>query len=156
MVGQGSPGGETVTLTSRKLAATAVVFVFAALCGCTTVPINVTYPDLSGCCTSSWVQTMLFFGSAKGAGGTVTAEEWQQFVASEVTPAFPGGFTVMDARGQWLKEGQVTKEEAKVLVLVHGKDDGSDEKTDRLRSAYKTRFGQESVLKVSTPACVEF
>jgi hypothetical protein len=129
---------------------------FTVLCGCTALPVTSAGPQLAGCNNPPWVQTMVFFGSLKPAGEVVTGEEWQRFVADEVTPAFPQGFSIMDARGQWLQDGRVIREDAHVLVLAHRNDDDSHARIERLRSVYRSRFAQESVLKVSTPACVQF
>ena len=49
--------------------------------------------------TSAMQQVKLYFGSSVRGRPFVT--EWSQFLASEVTPKFPGGLTVSDARGQW-------------------------------------------------------
>jgi hypothetical protein len=38
------------------------------------------------------------------------------------------GLTVFDARGQWLgNDGSVAREQSKALMLIHGKDGGSEE-----------------------------
>ena len=102
-------------------------------------------------------QTTLYFGLSRPAGKDVTAQEWQQFVDTDVTPRFRDGLTVFDARGQWLgNDDKVAKEASKALMLIHGKDAGSESNIETLRTLYKTRFGQESVMRVDQPVCVQF
>ena len=43
----------------------------------------------------------LFFGRSQGTVEVVTDEAWQAFLATEITPRFPDGLTVLDAAGQW-------------------------------------------------------
>lgn len=102
-------------------------------------------------------QTTLYFGLNRPAGKAITAEEWQQFVDSDVTPRFREGLTVFDARGQWLgNDGKVAREPSKALMLIHAKDAQSDKKIDDLRGIYKSRFAQESVMRVDQAVCVQF
>src|SRR5512140_2915591 len=61
----------------------------------------------------------LYFGMAR-PGGAVTQQEWQDFVAREVTPRFPEGLTSWQASGQWLsKEGVIEREPSYVVYVVH-------------------------------------
>ncbi|HAS1784624.1 TPA: DUF3574 domain-containing protein [Enterobacter cloacae] len=102
-------------------------------------------------------QTTLYFGLNRPAGVQITASEWQQFVDRDVTPRFRDGLTVMDARGQWLgNDGKVAREPSKALMLIHAKDAQSETNIEALRGIYKSRFAQESVMRVDLPACVQF
>lgn len=102
-------------------------------------------------------QTTLYFGLSRPAGKDITAQEWQQFVDQDVTPRFREGLTVFDARGQWLgNDGKVAREQSKALMLIHGKDAQSEKNIDALRGLYKSRFAQESVMRVDQPVCVQF
>jgi len=102
-------------------------------------------------------QTTLYFGLNRPAGKEITGAEWQQFVDGDVTPRFRDGLTVFDARGQWLgNDGKVVREASKALMLIHGKDATSESNIETLRSIYKTRFAQESVMRVDQPVCVQF
>lgn len=101
------------------------------------------------------VQTTLYFGLSRPAGPPVTADEWQAFVDSVVTPRFQAGLTVFDTQGQWLGgNGAVVRENSKALLLIHGAEQESD--VEALRAEYKARFAQESVMRVDMPACVAF
>ncbi|WP_445663035.1 DUF3574 domain-containing protein [Enterobacter soli] len=102
-------------------------------------------------------QTMLYFGLSRPAGKDITGQEWQQFVDQDVTPRFRDGLTVFDARGQWLgNDGKVAREQSKALMLIHGKDAASEQNIEALRGIYKSRFAQESVMRVDQPVCVQF
>jgi uncharacterized protein DUF3574 len=43
----------------------------------------------------------LIFGRNIGARLGVSEAAWRRFLDEEVTPRFPGGFTVLDSSGQW-------------------------------------------------------
>ncbi|MEN0617469.1 DUF3574 domain-containing protein [Klebsiella indica] len=114
--------------------------------------------DTSACpAENSMIQTTLYFGLSRPAGKDITAQEWQQFVDRDVTPRFRDGLTVFDARGQWLgHDGAVAREQSRALMLIHGKEDKSEEGIEALRTIYKSRFAQESVMRVDQPVCVHF
>ena len=42
------------------------------------------------------------------------------------------------------------------LMLIHGKDAQSEKNIEALRGIYKSRFAQESVMRVDQPVCVQF
>lgn len=113
---------------------------------------------VAGCKAENQMQqTTLYFGLSRPAGKDITAQEWQQFVDQQVTPRFRDGLTVFDARGQWLgNDGRVAREQSKALMLIHGVDAGSDKSIEALRDVYKSRFAQESVMRVDQPVCVQF
>ena len=72
-----------------------------------------------------------------------------------MTPRFRDGLTVFDARGQWLgNDGKVAREPSKALMLIHGKDAQSEKNIEALRGIYKSRFAQESVMRVDQPCAV--
>jgi len=103
------------------------------------------------------MQTTLWFGLSKPQGGNVSSADWQQFLDKEVTPRFKAGLSVYDASGQWLeKSGRLAREPSKALLLIHGAEIGVNDNIEALRTIYKQRFGQESVMRVDTPACVGF
>ncbi len=99
----------------------------------------------------------VYFGLEKGSGVTLTEEEWQSFLADTVTPHFPDGLTVLDARGQWFDttEGRLYRESTKLLnVLVPA--DGVEDSVAAVRNIsdiYKAQFNQQAVFYTSLPAC---
>lgn len=103
-------------------------------------------------------RTELYFGLGKPDGSEVTAAEWDKFLADEVTPRFPSGFTVVDASGQFRsRDGQIIKERSKVLIVLYVKKDRkpSDKKIEEIREAYKKAFQQQSVLRTDMLSGVE-
>lgn len=102
-------------------------------------------------------QTTLYFGLNRPSGPVITADEWQRFVDNDVTPRFRDGLTVFDARGQWLgNDGKVAREPSKALMLIHASDSASEKGIEALRGIYKSRFAQESVMRVDESVCVQF
>jgi hypothetical protein len=98
----------------------------------------------------------LYFGTDM-PGGTVGLQAWQAFLDEAVTPAFPQGFSVWQATGQWRSEaGSLVREPSYVLNIVHPDTLALDGAVAGLAAAYKTRFRQEAVLRVKSAACVSF
>lgn len=103
------------------------------------------------------IQDSLYFGMAKPAGGVVTPDEWTEFLRSTVTPRFPQGLTVWPASGQWRgADGAVVREASHVLMLVHPDDAANEKAVVEIVEAYKARFEQEAVLRVSSHVCPSF
>jgi len=96
----------------------------------------------------------LFFGRSIGPGGQVSDAAWQRFVDQEITPRFPDGLTIEDASGQWKANSAIAREAAKHLIIVLPHSDSA--KLDAIRSAYKSRFHQDSILRIETPVCGSF
>ena len=138
----------------------ALVLVMAGLLGGCVAPAKKRPPTPTAAvcpAENAMVQTTLYFGLSRPAGKDITAQEWQQFVDTDVTPRFRDGLTVFDARGQWLgNDGKVAREPSKALMLIHGKDVQSEKNIEALRGIYKSRFAQESVMRVDQPVCVQF
>jgi hypothetical protein len=102
------------------------------------------------------VSDALYFGT-NSPKGPVTAKQWDSFLNSTVTPRFPDGLTVWDAKGQWRgKNGTIGKEPTKVLLLVHPESPQTDRALQEIIDIYKKEFEQESVMKVRNPADVSF
>ncbi len=99
---------------------------------------------------------VLYFGTAR-PGGVVGAAEWSDFLRDEVTPRFPAGFTTWDAAGQWKSAaGSIDHEASHVVSIVHPADAPSDQSVRAIMNAYKARFTQEAVLRVTTNACASY
>ena len=100
----------------------------------------------------------LLFGRNVADQVRVTEIEWSDFVAREVTPRFPDGFTVLDANGQWRdsRRGKIVHEGSKLIeIVLPGKGDDKA-KIDAIAEAYKNRFEQQSVGLIIGPACIRF
>ena len=99
---------------------------------------------------------LLYFGTAT-PDATVSADDWRRFVDEVVTPRFPDGLTAWQASGQWKPaRGAPVREASWVVSVVHWPDAKSETAIGAIVDAYKTRFHQESVLRVSSEACVTF
>jgi hypothetical protein len=98
----------------------------------------------------------LLFGRNIGGRLGVTEKRWSQFLASEITPRFPDGLTVVDAAGQWrdAEKNRIVRERSKLVTIIMPVD--AQEKLDAIVDAYKRRFRQQSVGVVIRPACVSF
>lgn len=133
----------------------ASVLVMASLAACAGAP----GPALTPACArgqQAMATELLYFGT-QGPGGVVTGVDWRAFVDAEVTPRFPEGLTAWPASGQWRSPaGQLVREDAWVLNIVHAPDAASDAAILGVIDAYKKRFAQQSVLRVSSAACVAF
>jgi len=108
-----------------------------------------------------YVRTELYFGLSRKGGSDVTEAEFQRFIDEIVTPRFPNGLTVLDARGQWREDDNtITKERSKVLILIYRRSErrSANMKIEAIRTEYKKRFSQQSVLRsdISKGLRVEF
>jgi hypothetical protein len=90
--------------------------------------------------------TWLFFGTQMPSG-VVTDLAWKQFVADSLVHALPNGFTVLDAQGSWLSPAGTRVDEASHVVVVIG---AGSQDIERLRAEYRTKFHQQSVLRIET------
>ncbi|MDX1682151.1 MAG: DUF3574 domain-containing protein [Phycisphaeraceae bacterium] len=63
---------------------------------------------------------------------------------------FPDGLTVIDGYGQYRSSmGEMIRESARIVIIIHRNDDPTVGRFQRIRDAYRQRFDQESVLWVS-------
>ena len=107
--------------------------------------------------TDRFSEYRLLFGRSRGAAEVVTEEAWRAFLAEEITPRFPEGLTVVDASGQWRDaSGTIVRERTKLVVILAGPGESGMRLTDEIAQAYKRVFGQESVLRVVSPAWASF
>ncbi len=103
------------------------------------------------------VRDVLYFGRNRPDGGQVSDADWQAFLDEVVTPRFPGGLTVVEATGQWKgQSGQVERERAEVLTVLHAGDAPALRAVAEIAAEYKRRFDQEAVLRERTRACAHF
>jgi hypothetical protein len=97
----------------------------------------------------------LYFGTAIPTGGVVSSEQWEAFVAREITPRFPNGLTSWRAKGQWRgASGELEHEDSYVLHVVHPDSRESDEAIVAIIERYRAEFRQEAVLRVRSSVCV--
>jgi hypothetical protein len=120
---------------------------------------------LGGCRTSTsatapaatMVRSELFFGLGRKNAPDISEQEWREFVDQQITPRFPDGLTILDARGQWRGEdGVVQREPSHVLILLHPPGEDADARIEQIRALYRQRFAQDSVLRTDTMQRVSF
>ena len=106
----------------------------------------------------SVLEVQLFFGQTMEKGRAVTPQQWQSFLRTTVTPAFPDGFTVYEAYGQWLdqKHRLLVHEKTKVIELAIANTEAAKTAVGDVAAAYKRRFHQQTVGIVSNLACGNF
>ena len=104
-----------------------------------------------------WIETSLYFGLSSTDGAIIGTEQWNDFLDEVVTPRFPDGLTVLAGRGQFKTTmGKLVKENCKVIVVLHPATDKADKSIEEIRSLYKAKMKQESVLRVTGPVKVSF
>jgi len=147
------PGASPFSIT-RKARLLLVLLVLAGSVSAACSESNdVTCPEGS----EAFVRYELFMGRSGPGDEVVTDQAWDAFLGDTVTPRFPDGLTVLDARGQWRdSEGQILKERSKVLVILAPPGDEPRGLIDEISEEYKRRFNQGSVLEVESDACVSF
>jgi hypothetical protein len=96
----------------------------------------------------------LYFGLDVPGRKPVSPEEWRQFADAILTPAFPDGFTVVEATGVWRnpKTNAVTHEGARVVTAVNGIPTAAQ----KAAGAYRAQFHQDSVGITQTHVCAAF
>jgi len=103
------------------------------------------------------VRDTLYFGASIPAGGEVDAAAWQRFEHDVLTPAFPQGYSVLDAHGAWRgADGVTTHEASRIVVLTHPDDAAAAASVRRVAQRYREMFHQESVLRERGAVCAQF
>jgi hypothetical protein len=104
-----------------------------------------------------FLRTELYFGLSRNSGPDVTEEEFQRFIDTKVTPRFPDGLTLINAKGQFKDStGAIIQEGSKLLILLYPFNMESNQSVEQIRTDYKQDFQQESVLRVDEQSCVSF
>ena len=99
----------------------------------------------------------LLFGTTKKDGGLVSETEWLAFLQNEVTPRFPDGLTQFDVYGQWKRpDGAIAKLPSRMLLIWYVRTPDADARIDAVRSTFKQRFDQLSVMRIDGRDCVSF
>jgi hypothetical protein len=100
----------------------------------------------------------LLFGRKIGNRIAVTESKWARFVDREITPRFPDGLSVVDAKGQWRdrERNVIVREPSKLVTIVLPGDPADQIRLGQIIEAYKRRFKQQSVGVIVRPACVSF
>ncbi len=123
---------------------------YIALSGCASLP-SVCLPPAQPMTTAE-----LLFGRNIGNRVGVSEADFLQFTAREITPRFPDGLTVIDARGQWRDAGTIIREPSKLVLITFSDDAQKRANLDAIIDAYKLKFSQKSVLSTIRTSCVSF
>ena len=135
---------------ARLAAATALLVIAPAIAATDSIPCDASLQARQ--------VAHLLFGRNVEDRIRVSEADWHDFVAREVSPRFPDGFTVVDATGQWrdARRGSTVLESSKLIEIVLPGGDDDRIKVDAIAEAYKRRFEQQSVGLTIGPACVRF
>ena len=99
----------------------------------------------------SGVSDRLFCGRSIEGVGEVTDADVEKFIEEVVEPRFPEGFTVWTAVGRW-RGGE---EKTLIIELVHPYGARFDRAVEEIAEEYRSRFKQDAVMRVTTPALME-
>ena len=110
--------------------------------------------------THGWVETRLYFGLGPADAPSQGSSEaqWRDFLDREVTPRFPSGLSVVDVYGQWQGQQQanISRIRTKMLIIDHPSTPEDAARLEAIRTAWKQRTHEHSVLEVTEPADVSF
>lgn len=96
------------------------------------------------------IQTELYFGLYGPQGERIADTAFAAFVRAEISPAFPQGYTLLQAQGQWrMADGTLMAEPSRVLRVLHPRGHSSSAQLDSIADRYCRRFDQEAVLRIS-------
>jgi uncharacterized protein DUF3574 len=122
------------------------------LSGCASLPQSCMPP------AQTMATAEMFFGRKIGDRVGVSEAAFAQFTAREITPRFPDGLSVIDARGQWrdTERGTVVREPSKLVLITFHDDAQKRADLGAIADAYKQQFSQQSVMTSIRTACVGF
>jgi hypothetical protein len=126
--------------------------VLLVLSACAAAPTVCTAPQ------EPMARAEMLFGRNIGDRVGVSEKDFAGFLATEITPRFPDGLTVVDAQGQWrdIDRGTVVREPSKLVIVVFRDAPEKRAALHAIADAYKQRFRQQGVATVVKAACVSF
>ncbi|WP_020648517.1 DUF3574 domain-containing protein [Solimonas variicoloris] len=79
----------------------------------------------------------------------VDAAQWDDFLATVVTPRFPDGLSWYDVHGQWRgPSGGPEKLPSRIVVILHADNPANERALDEISQRFRQRFGY-SVLRTA-------
>lgn len=110
-------------------------------------------PPCAGLPGDPGITARLYFGRTRTDNAA-----WQKFLAENVTPRFPAGFSVFDGTGQWQQRssGRIIQEKSTVIEIAAPRDPDTIWKFEEIRADYRAKFNQESVGLVVSDNCMSF
>jgi hypothetical protein len=110
--------------------------------------------------TKGWVDTKLYFGlgPVDHPEQGVSESDWRSFLDREVSTRFPDGLSVLDVYGQWQGKNQTVPERLRSKMLIIDYPDTAENRAriEAIRTAWKQKTGDQSVMRVTEPADVSF
>ncbi|WP_329376696.1 DUF3574 domain-containing protein [Streptomyces sp. NBC_01351] len=107
-----------------------------------------------------YVSTHLYFGTGRHGGKPpITEEEFMKFVADVITPRFPAGLTLQEARGQWRdKDGDINSEKSYELTVLYpvAESRARDGDIEYIRRLYCQMYELESVGRADARVRADF
>ncbi len=138
----------------RKLALLAALGLLSA-CAQTATPSPP--PQVAASCAAPLkpaLELNLYFGRNIEGGSEVSERQWAEFVASEVTPRFPDGLSILNVAGQSRNSAnQTLRERTKLLIVVVFDAPAHRAKVQAIVEAYNRRFSQIAVFQVEHAVC---
>jgi Protein of unknown function (DUF3574) len=111
-------------------------------------------PPSPGC--TQQIITRMYFG-LQSPQGQVSEPQWKSFLATQITPRFPAGFTVFAGNGQWRNaQGEIISEDSRIVEIVYPNEADAAIKIQAITRLYKSSFLQESVLALQHPVIACF
>ncbi|WP_052456686.1 DUF3574 domain-containing protein [Leptolyngbya iicbica] len=104
------------------------------------------------------IQVDLYLGRQMPEGETISDEDFETFIDTEITPRFPDGLTVWNASGRYQNaSGTLIAEPSNVVRLVFLDTQANEAALMEVIQAYITQFEQETVMVlVDEDVTVEF
>lgn len=153
MAGPGEPAGTVRRLTVGRAGLALSLILIGVTGGCASgsqASSKKPVPGAPNTIPPQWLRTELHLVA-------VGADDWEAFLAERVTPRFPGGFTVVEALGQWRPpQGEIRRLATKVLVILHPPTSEAEQAIESIRREYCEAFALQTVLRSTTPALVSF
>lgn len=134
----------------RRLGA---LLALGAVAGCQSLPMAAHAPACPA--GQEQLRTAQIFLGRQSPGQAVAKADLQRFIDQEIRPRFTDGFTVLDAGPKWRGDpNMLIRDAAKVVTVVLPARGDRQGRVEAVRSAYRARFNQETVVVVSQPECV--
>ena len=113
---------------------------------------------LFSCSSTRMIETSLYFGLSKPAGGMVSEKEWNNFRENYISKVFKEGSTVISTSGSWLDPSshKLITEPGYVVIYNYKKSAFISKQIDSLRYWYKTLYQQQSVMRVDKKTQTRF
>jgi Protein of unknown function (DUF3574) len=99
----------------------------------------------------------MYFGQSLDNGREISQRDWDRFLSNTVTPRFPEGLSVYDARGQWTGPShKPIGERSKIVEIAAPDTPAVRSRVADIARDYRRRFRQHSVGIVTSASCAAF